>query len=855
MFRTPFRRCWIRAALPMLLAIAANQPTASAVDLDGYWRDSNGDRIEMLQTGDELKAVALTEPVRQWWTTGEGKAYTSLVEMTHFKRGHQTDHQRGTLSTEEPMTIRWGNGSTWTRENPGQWKESEIDAVLGWYSLRKPLNGDRSDDTAYFVKDGRVIPFGMQRKDIQTSNGIDPIVHRLHPKSDWPRIVSTASEFPAELGAMLPVLPDGWKKVDALLNLDWAGRVLVCRESEALILSRKGNAWEVLSGPTSIEDLTDGFFDSIDAAISWDRDLAYLFSRDEYMEVKFSPDTQSITIMSAEPRPLRTLSNMPFDEVDATVNWLNGEAYFFRGGEYSRCRYEWIEKLGTRRPELVFDQPRPIDVQHWPELIFGEPGPMPGSKRVTVWNNSGHTAMVRMENAEAPGCYRPISTRPGDATVVRVLPGTRISIEYLDSRNKVEGRMQHTVTTAGNQDIVVSRPSASAPPQQNWIDAIARAVGRTYLFKGPHFYEIDESVDAPILHETLGKLAYRREMSLFEGARIVSVKAATESRGRLLLFSGDQFEVADPVGSKIVARGKTSDFFGDYAERRVFGRGIDAALAIPGESRHAFFQGPSVLLAKVVDPGGTATPWVESAELISIHEFHGRYGGDAYSVHDRVEAAARFTRADAAMSRPAQDRLPTEIRLTDGIFYTRSVLGGTRWSRDGRSSGVWPRLSYLPSWSVLFMSDPNRTWNIAGRVSLHTNGGHLSSAARPKLTDFRDSRKRRESAGRFRFVQADRIGREFHITSPDGRSRLDVQASGTAEGTPVALYSHLHDGANQRWVPIYRSQRGRNFWTFRSSLGQDLVLAVNPNGELELQKEDTSKLEQGFQLHGVDLER
>ena len=80
-----------------------------------------------------------------------------------------------------------------------------------------------------------------------------------------------------------------------------------------------------------------GFADSLDASLNWGNGKAYFFRGADYIRYDIATDQVD------EGYPLQIAENWPgfgeaglADGVDAAVNWGNGKAYFFSGGVYLR---------------------------------------------------------------------------------------------------------------------------------------------------------------------------------------------------------------------------------------------------------------------------------------------------------------------------------------------------------------------------------------------------------------------------------------------------------------------------------------------------------------------------------------
>jgi len=103
--------------------------------------------------------------------------------------------------------------------------------------------------------------------------------------------------------------------------------------------------------------------DGIDAAVNWGNGKAYFFRGGEYVRY----DIQADRADPGYPKPInsQTWPGMIWTNgVDAVVNWGNGKAYFFRGGEY--IRYD----IQADRADPGY--PKPINSQTWPGMIWAD---------------------------------------------------------------------------------------------------------------------------------------------------------------------------------------------------------------------------------------------------------------------------------------------------------------------------------------------------------------------------------------------------------------------------------------------------------------------------------------------------
>jgi len=97
----------------------------------------------------------------------------------------------------------------------------------------------------------------------------------------------------------------------------------------------------------------------IDAVVEWDNGKAYFFRGGQYVRYDMKTDR----VDPGYPKPIDNQSwpGLTFtDGIDAAANWGNGKAYFFKGGQY--IRYD----LRSDRADPGY--PKPIDNQSWPGL-------------------------------------------------------------------------------------------------------------------------------------------------------------------------------------------------------------------------------------------------------------------------------------------------------------------------------------------------------------------------------------------------------------------------------------------------------------------------------------------------------
>lgn len=111
----------------------------------------------------------------------------------------------------------------------------------------------------------------------------------------------------------------------------------------------------------------------VDAAVNWGNGKAYFFRGGQYVRY----DVASDRVDPGYPQPInsQTWPGLVWtDGIDAAVNWGSGKAYFFRGNQY--IRYD------IKADRADFGYPKPIDAQTWPGMIWTD-----GIDDVVAWNN------------------------------------------------------------------------------------------------------------------------------------------------------------------------------------------------------------------------------------------------------------------------------------------------------------------------------------------------------------------------------------------------------------------------------------------------------------------------------------
>jgi len=104
----------------------------------------------------------------------------------------------------------------------------------------------------------------------------------------------------------------------------------------------------------------------VGAAVNWGNGKAYFFKGGQYLRYTVRPDLDDEVLGDRPdpgyPKPINqeTWPGLPWKDVDAVVNWGGGIACFFKGGEFIRYNM----KLDKAEP----DTPMPINEYTWPGL-------------------------------------------------------------------------------------------------------------------------------------------------------------------------------------------------------------------------------------------------------------------------------------------------------------------------------------------------------------------------------------------------------------------------------------------------------------------------------------------------------
>jgi TolB-like protein len=114
--------------------------------------------------------------------------------------------------------------------------------------------------------------------------------------------------------------------------------------------------------------------DSIDAAVNWGNGKAYFFRDGQYLRYDIAADR----VDSGYPQPINneTWPGLIWtDGIDAVINWGNGKAYFFRGGQY--IRYD----IAADRADPGY--PKPVNSRTWPGFIWTD-----GIDDAVLWSDN-----------------------------------------------------------------------------------------------------------------------------------------------------------------------------------------------------------------------------------------------------------------------------------------------------------------------------------------------------------------------------------------------------------------------------------------------------------------------------------
>ncbi len=112
---------------------------------------------------------------------------------------------------------------------------------------------------------------------------------------------------------------------------------------------------------------------AIDAVVEWDNGKAYFFKGGQYVRYDIKADR----VDPGYPKPINreTWPGVPWtDGIDAAVNWGNGKAYFFKGSQY--VRYD------IKADRVDPGYPKPINNEAWPGLPWTD-----GIDTAVNWRN------------------------------------------------------------------------------------------------------------------------------------------------------------------------------------------------------------------------------------------------------------------------------------------------------------------------------------------------------------------------------------------------------------------------------------------------------------------------------------
>ena len=184
---------------------------------------------------------------------------------------------------------------------------SQFDAAVKW-----------GDEVAYFFRGDEYFKY-----DIKSDKPVPGYPAKI--KGNW--------NFPA--GSKFN---DG---IDAAIN--WGNGVVYFFRGDEYIKYRIANDRPDPGYPHKINpawNFPAGFSSGVDAAVNWGNGIAYFFKGDKYIKYDISKDS----VVGGPGTNIRDWWGFvgEFDSfnnnIDAAINWPNGTAYFFKGGEYAKYK-------------------------------------------------------------------------------------------------------------------------------------------------------------------------------------------------------------------------------------------------------------------------------------------------------------------------------------------------------------------------------------------------------------------------------------------------------------------------------------------------------------------------------------
>jgi hypothetical protein len=152
-----------------------------------------------------------------------------------------------------------------------------------------------------------------------------------------------------------------WTHIDTAFNVG-DGKIYFFKGNKVVIFDVAKDRAEDNGAQAPLEVLGLPWSDHIDAAAYWGNGKAYFFRGGEY--ARYSLDSSKTDPGYPKPIDEQNWPGLPWhDGIDTVVNWGNGKAYFFRGGEY--VRYD------IAKDHADPGYPKPIDEQNWPGLLSG----------------------------------------------------------------------------------------------------------------------------------------------------------------------------------------------------------------------------------------------------------------------------------------------------------------------------------------------------------------------------------------------------------------------------------------------------------------------------------------------------